>query len=123
MMALFGFGRKKEKAGKKPTCSCENLGTERLDTTRREKENGEIRCVKVLGTGCKYCHALLQNTQAAVKSMELPIEPEYVTDLEKVMAYGVMTMPALVVNEKVVSAGKVLKEAEIKELLHLEGTH
>ena len=42
---------------------------------------------------------------------------EYITDAEKVMAYGVMSMPAIVVNEKVVSMGKVLKAAEVEALL------
>ena len=45
------------------------------------------------------------------------MEVEYITDMEKVMSYGVMSMPALVVNEKVVSAGKVLKASEIEKLL------
>ena len=45
------------------------------------------------------------------------MEVEYITDMEKVMSYGVMSMPALVVNEKVVSAGRVLKASEIEKLL------
>lgn len=49
--------------------------------------------------------------------MGLNIEVEYITDMEKVMAYGVMSMPALVVNEKVVSMGKVLKPSDIEKLL------
>ena len=49
--------------------------------------------------------------------MGLDVEVEYITDMAKVMEYGVMSMPALVVNEKVVSKGKVLKPAEIERLL------
>ena len=49
--------------------------------------------------------------------MGIAVEAEYITDMEKVMEYGVMRMPALVVNEKVVSMGKVLKTAEIEEIL------
>lgn len=49
--------------------------------------------------------------------MGLSVEVEYVTDMEKVMSYGVMSMPAIVVNEKVVSMGKVLKSAEVIKLL------
>ena len=45
------------------------------------------------------------------------MEVEYVTNMEKVMAYGIMSMPGLVVNEKVVSMGKVLKSADIEKLL------
>lgn len=43
---------------------------------------------------------------------------EYITDMEKVMAYGVMSMPAIVINEKVVSMGKVLKVTEVENLIH-----
>lgn len=50
--------------------------------------------------------------------MGLAVEVEYVTDLQKVMEYGVMSMPALVVNEKVVSMGKVLKPADVENLLN-----
>lgn len=49
--------------------------------------------------------------------MELGIEVEYVTDMEKIMQYGVMRMPALVVNEQVVSMGKVLNANEIERIL------
>ena len=44
-------------------------------------------------------------------------EVEYITDMEKIMSYGVMSMPALVVDEKVVSAGKVLKAREVEKFL------
>ena len=45
------------------------------------------------------------------------IEVEYVTDLQKIMEYGAMSMPALVINEKLVSSGKVLKPAELLALI------
>ena len=65
------------------------------------------------------CHALLENTQKAVRNMnkENEIRVEYVTDLEKIMGYGVMSMPALVINEKIASVGKVLRPAEIQDIL------
>ena len=49
--------------------------------------------------------------------MHLDAEIEYITDMEIVMGYGVMSMPAIVVNEKVVSMGKVLKASEVEKLL------
>ena len=49
--------------------------------------------------------------------MGLTIKVEYVTDMEKIMQYGVMSMPALVVNEQVVSMGKVLKVNDVETLL------
>ena len=53
--------------------------------------------------------------------MGVAIDVEYVTDMERIMEYGVMSMPALVVNEKVVSMGKVLKVADVEKLLHKLG--
>ena len=74
-----------------------------------------ITSIKVLGSGCKACHQLYDNTVKAVEGMG--IEVEYVTDLQKIMEYGAMSMPALVVNEKLVSSGKTLKPAEIMSLI------
>lgn len=73
--------------------------------------------IKVLGSGCKSCHQLYENTKEAVKNAGLSVEVEYITDLEKIMEYGVMSMPGLVVNEKVISMGKVLKTSEVEKLL------
>ena len=54
-----------------------------------------------------------------MKAVEgMGIEVEYVTDLQKIMEYGAMSMPALVVNEKVVSVGRVLKPAEISAMIN-----
>lgn len=53
--------------------------------------------------------------------MNLDAEVEYITDMEKVMNYGVMSMPAIVVNEQVVSMGKVLKASQVEELLKMLG--
>ena len=69
--------------------------------------------IKVLGGGCKNCEALLKSAKEAVASKEI----EYITDMEKIMTYGVMSMPALMVNGKIVSSGKVLKVKEIEKLL------
>ena len=69
--------------------------------------------VKVLGVGCASCHEQYEQAKAAVKSMGLDVEVEYITDLQKVVGYGAMSMPALVVNEKVVAMGKVLKAADV----------
>ena len=107
-MALFNFGKKKEEEKKAPACCC---GT---------SVNG-ICCVKVLGAGCKACHEQYENAKTAVKALGLDVEVEYITDMEKVMGYGVMSMPAIVVNEKVVSMGKVLKAADMEKLLRKLG--
>ena len=109
-MSLFKFGKKKEEEKKAPSCSC-NCGC----------SAESLCCIKVLGAGCKSCHEQYENAKTAVKTMGLPLEVEYITDMQKVMEYGVMSMPALVVNEKVVSMGKVLKAADVEKLLHKLG--
>jgi small redox-active disulfide protein 2 len=120
IMSLFNRKNKEEKT---LACAC-NAGcpTSEVTETKLEKEccgktvDG-ICCIKVLGSGCKSCHALLEAAQEAVHSMGLTIEVEYITDMEKIMQYGVMSMPALVVNEQVASMGKVLKAKEVETLL------
>lgn len=124
-MALFGFGKKKEEEGKALSCCCSGDSTEseamEVVNVCCGKTVEGICCIKVLGAGCKSCHTQYENAKAAVKAMGLSVEVEYVTDMEKVMAYGVMSMPAIVVNEKVVSMGKVLKVADVMALLHKLG--
>ena len=73
--------------------------------------------VKVLGGGCSKCETLLANTKEAVANVGVEAEVEYITDFAVIGSYGIMSMPALVVDEKVVSMGKVLKSSEIEELL------
>lgn len=73
--------------------------------------------VKVLGSGCKSCHQMYENTVKAVAELNLAVEVGYITDLVAITGYGVMVTPALVINERVVSAGKVLKPEEIIPLL------
>ena len=119
-MSLFGK-KKEEKQEIECGCSC-GCGTSDVQDVPTpsiccgEKVDG-ICCIKVLGSGCKNCHALYENAKEAVKAAGLSIEVEYITDLQKVMEYGVMSMPALVINEQVVSMGKVLKVEDIKKLI------
>ena len=69
--------------------------------------------IKVLGGGCKSCEALLAAAKEAVTQAGIEAEIEYVTDMERIMNYGVMSMPALMIDGKVVSAGKVLKAKDV----------
>ena len=119
------FGKKKEETTA-PACCCgtapENEAAEAVGVNECcEKAVDGICCVKVLGAGCKSCHEQYENAKQAVKNMGLDLEVEYITDMEKVMSYGVMSMPAIVVNEQVVSMGKVLKAADMEKLLHKFG--
>lgn len=123
-MSLFNFGKKKEET-KAPVCSC-NGGCSASEITEIksdccEKAKEGICCVKVLGAGCASCHQQYENAKEAVKNMGLNVEVEYITDMQKVMEYGVMSMPALVVNDNVVSMGRVLKAAEVEKLFHKLG--
>ena len=77
--------------------------------------------VKVLGSGCKKCNELEENTKLAMKELGLNLEIEHVTDFAQIAAYGVMVTPALVVSGRAVSAGKVLKPSEIKPFLEKLG--
>ena len=124
-MALFNFGKKQEEEKKAPACAC-NCGcptseAEEIKNDCCPEAKDGICCIKVLGSGCKSCHALWEASKTAVQNMGLNIAVEYVTDMETIMGYGVMSMPALVVNDKVVSMGKVLKAAEVEKLLHKLG--
>ncbi len=123
---MFGIGKKKEeKQASACCCNAVPAEAEKESCCCTERKADSVCCpdgkmtVTVLGSGCKSCHALLENTQAAVKAMgkENDIQVEYVTDLEKIMQYGVMSMPALVICGKIVSVGKPLRPAEIQELI------
>ncbi len=73
--------------------------------------------LKILGGGCRKCETLLANTKAAVQELSLAADVEYITDMSKVTAYGVMSLPALVKNETVISSGRVLSAKEIEKLI------
>lgn len=73
--------------------------------------------IKILGTGCPSCKTLYETTKQAV--IELGIEAKVVKeeDMVKIMQYNVFSVPALVINEKVVSSGKKLSLEQVKNLL------
>ena len=134
-MALFGLGKKKEEEKKAPACCCgsSNAPVEAAsgcccgsagqaeESACCAKPASGATSIKILGTGCKSCHEQYENAKAAVKALGLSVEVEYITDMEKVMGYGVMSMPAIVVNEKVVSMGRVLTAADVEKLLRRLG--
>ncbi len=73
--------------------------------------------VKILGSGCDKCNELEANTYAALRELGIDASMDHVTDFGEIAKYGVMSTPALVVNGKVVSYGKVLKTADVVKLL------
>lgn len=109
---MFGFKLKKKHNAE--SCCCK---------TRKSAEMTEIihehpKDIAVLGTGqCTNCHLLHQRVCEAAKELGLAIDVEYVTDMKKIVGYGVMSLPALVINGKPAAVGKVLKKEEIIKLL------
>ena len=95
---------------------CKKKETKKAESPSRGIKITGIGSIKVLGSGCKACHQLYENAVRAAEGMG--IEVEYIIDLQKIMEYGAMSMPALVVNETLVSSGKTLKPAEISELIN-----
>ncbi len=73
--------------------------------------------IKVLGSGCDKCKKLEANVKEAIAEMGIEATVEKVEDFMQIMAYGVMQTPALVVDEKVKSVGKLLKPDEVKVFL------
>lgn len=73
--------------------------------------------IKILGSGCKKCVALAENTKEALSSINLAAEIVKVTDFAEIAAFGVMSTPALVIDDAVVAFGKILKPAEIVKIL------
>lgn len=73
--------------------------------------------IQILGTGCSKCKTLADHTEKAAKSMALDYELEKVTDIEKIVSFGVMSTPALAVNGEVKSVGRVPGIEEIKTIL------
>ena len=73
--------------------------------------------VKVLGSGCAKCNQLEAAVKEALQRLGMDTAIDHVTDFSQIAAYGVMTTPALVVDGKVVSYGKVLKTEEAVKLL------
>lgn len=73
--------------------------------------------IKILGSGCSNCKKLEANVNEALKTSGIQAEIEKVTDIDKIMEYGVMMTPALVVDEVVKSAGKVLNKEQIIKIL------
>jgi small redox-active disulfide protein 2 len=73
--------------------------------------------IKVLGSGCQNCQNLASNAQRAVNNLAIEAKVEKVTDYAEIMKYKILATPGLVINEKVVSAGRVPGEAEITTFL------
>ena len=109
------FGKKKEQ----PAASCCEgyAGCKPQNMEKAETAKTEGPAVKILGSGCAKCNTLEASTKAALEQLKMDTAIDHVTDFAKIAAYGVMTTPALVVDGKVVSYGKVLRTDEVVNLL------
>lgn len=74
--------------------------------------------IKILGSGCKKCLALESNAKAALQSAAIAADVEKVTDVVDIARFGIMSTPGLVIDEKVVSTGRVLNASEIEALIN-----
>ena len=76
-----------------------------------------MKKLQILGSGCAKCNALTAATEKAAQTLGLEYELEKVTDLNRIMSFGVMMTPALVVDGKVKVSGKVPSVDDLKKLL------
>ena len=76
-----------------------------------------MKTLQILGTGCPKCKKLAENAEAAARELGVEYELEKVTDINKIMGYGVMMTPALVVGGEVKVVGKMASVEEIKRLI------
>ena len=72
-----------------------------------------MKKIQVLGTGCPKCKKLAEAAEEAAKSLGIEYEMEKVTDIKKIMSFGVMITPALAIDGKVKAAGKIPSREEI----------
>lgn len=107
------FGKKKEET---TSCCCGgNCDTESMVKAENAKTEGVS--VKVLGSGCAKCNQLEASAKAALEQLGMDTAIDHVTDFSQIAAYGVMSTPALVIDGKVVSYGKVLKTEDVVKIL------
>jgi small redox-active disulfide protein 2 len=76
-----------------------------------------MKKIQILGTGCAKCAKLTENAEKAAKELGVEAEVEKVTDIKKIMEFGVMMTPGIVIDGVVKAVGKVLSVEEIKKLL------
>ena len=76
-----------------------------------------MKKLQILGTGCPKCKKLAENTETAVRELDIEYELEKITDINDIMKFGVMMTPGLAIDGVVKVVGKVPSPDEIKKLL------
>ena len=108
------FSKKKKEGNITSCCDSKNYTPDAMKEVEKKKNESGI---KILGSGCSKCNALEAATMEALKTLNMNVEVDHVTDFAQIASSGVMSTPALVINGKVVSYGKVLKVDEIIGIL------
>lgn len=108
-----------KKSEKKESC-CTDCTPEKMEQAEALKA---APGVKVLGSGCAKCNALEAAAKEALAELNMDTAIDHVTDFAQIAAYGVMSTPALVVDGKVVSCGKVLNKNEVITILNRRGSN
>lgn len=73
--------------------------------------------IKILGSGCKKCVALARNVETAAAGLGLEVNIEKVTDIVDIAGFGILSTPGLVIDNQVVSSGRVLTVSQVEQLL------
>lgn len=117
IMSLFGKKKdEKEMVKEQSGCCCGgNCNEESVEAAKETLSSGAN--VKVLGGGCDKCNALEKNVKGALSELGMTDEIDHVTDFGQIAAMGVMSTPALVIDNKVVSMGKVLSKDDVIKAL------
>lgn len=116
-MSIFNFGKNKS-TEKKESCCCGAKEVTADDMAKAQfKASTDTKSVKVLGSGCAKCQALEKATVEALTELGMDSTVDHVTDFAQIASYGVMSTPALVVDGKVVSYGRVLTKDEVKSII------
>ncbi len=76
-----------------------------------------MKNIKILGSGCANCKRLEATTRKVVNALDIEAEIEKVTDYAEIMKYPILSTPGLVINEKLVSAGRIPTEEQIETWL------
>lgn len=117
-MGIFGFGKKKNEENESCGCDCSCGGG-----CCCESEESEVVAeygVVVLGSGCAKCNQLEESAAQAMKELGIDEQIYHENDFAKIAEYGVMSTPALVIDGKVVSSGRVLSKDEVIDILKKE---
>jgi|LSQX01.1.fsa_nt_gb small redox-active disulfide protein 2 len=95
----------------------ETLSIKYIDTASTVSNNGNIMKIQILGTGCSKCNKLEKSVREAIASLSIDATIEKVTAVDKIVEMGVMITPALAIDGRVVSTGKVLTKEQVSTFL------